>query len=854
MPALGVTSPVVLALLAAIVPIVWSGWRSREERPRALAAAACRAGAVAAVVLCLAGLHVVHLRPAAGACVVALVDVSSSVSQGGTTLAREFLRSLRSLLGPDDMLGSVAFAGRPSVVAHPAHGPHDVDALVPAALEARGLEPDDTNIAAAVARAAPLCPEGRQAALVLFSDGQETTGSVTAELALAPTRVAVHAVAPPPATAPPAAVRRVIHPAIVPARSTVPIDVVVEAHQRVTAALQLEAGGERMRPLPLDLPPGLTIVALPLQFAETGARVVAARLLPPAAAEAAALPAPPGEAVTVTRPLRILLVSEREAPVVGAALDGSGLDVETVPPGGLAPRLPRIDAYHLVVLDDVASARLERPTLDALLAWVARGGGLVVTGGPHLFGDPGFVGSPLERVLPVTLQSQKPEPKKRDPIAIYVIIDRSNSMGYATSVPPIRAGEKMEYAKRAALAVLEQLGPSDLVGAIAFDAQPYQLGVLQPLARGGPPLVARIRALQYGGGTDFKDALQTALAELVASPSRIRHVILLTDGDTNRHANDHVDLIGDYARAGVSITAVRIGADAANLELLQRIARETGGEFHHVESLQALPQIMIRDAQRRVDMAADRRDSVARFGTPGPILAGLREDELPPVARWAVTRQKPGAELRLYVERDGRREPILATWQFGLGRVAALPLDFQAGAAGWAAWPGFPTLLAELAAWAAPAGLPSEYRLRARHEAAGTRVDLETLGDQPGPFALRLPRRRAIELRPAGARRFAALVPHLAPGRVRALVRVGDTTRRATLIVPPRTTGREHRMLGTNDALLARVTAATGGLVSPTPTQVITAAPGTAHATWPLATVLIPLALVLTLADVALRL
>jgi hypothetical protein len=61
-------------------------------------------------------------------------------------------------------------------------------------------------------------------------------------------------------------------------------------------------------------------------------------------------------------------------------------------------------------------------------------------------------------------------------------------------------------------------------------------------------------------------------------------------------------------------------------------------------------------------------------------------------------------------------------------------------------------------------------------------------------------------------------------------------------------------MLGTNDALLARVTAATGGLVSPTPTQVITAAPGTAHATWPLATVLIPLALALTLADVALRL
>jgi hypothetical protein len=238
---------------------------------------------------------------------------------------------------------------------------------------------------------------------------------------------------------------------------------------------------------------------------------------------------------------------------------------------------------------------------------------------------------------------------------------------------------------------------------------------------------------------------------------------------------------------------------------------------------------------------------------PGPILAGLREDQLPPVARWAVTRPKPGAELRLYVERDERREPLLATWQYGLGRVAALPLDFQAGAAGWAAWPGFAKLLTELALWAAPAGLPSEYHLRARHEAAGTRVDLETLGEQAGPFAIRLPRRRPVELRPVGPRRFAALVPHLDSGRVRVLVRTGDGTRRATLLVPPRATGREHRSLGTNDVLLARLAGATGGLVGPTPAQVITAAPGTAHATWPLAIVLIPLAIVLTLADVALR-
>jgi hypothetical protein len=111
-----------------------------------------------------------------------------------------------------------------------------------------------------------------------------------------------------------------------------------------------------------------------------------------------------------------------------------------------------------------------------------------------------------------------------------------------------------------------------------------------------------------------------------------------------------------------------------------------------------------------------------------------------------------------------------------------------------------------------------------------------------------------MELHAAGPRRFAALVPHLAPGRMHVLVRRGDTSRRVTLLVPPRTTGREHRAVGPNDALLARVTAATGGRVSPTPAEVIAAAPGSAHATWALSILLIPLALALTLGDIALRL
>ena len=120
-------------------------------------------------------------------------------------------------------------------------------------------------------------------------------------------------------------------------------------------------------------------------------------------------------------------------------------------------------------------------------------------------------------------------------------------------------------------------------------------------------LAARIQQLQYGGGTDFKDALDIARRNLVESGRRVRHVILLTDGDTNRRADDHVDLIAALARDEITVTTIRIGSDTVNLELLDAISRATGGEFHHVEDVTALPQLMIRDTQRLIDAPRHRR-------------------------------------------------------------------------------------------------------------------------------------------------------------------------------------------------------------------------------------------------------
>ena len=182
----------------------------------------------------------------------------------------------------------------------------------------------------------------------------------------------------------------------------------------------------------------------------------------------------------------------------------------------------------------------------------------------------------------------------------------------------------------------------------------------------------------------------------------VRHVILLTDGDTNRRSIDHDDLIAQLARDQITVTAIRIGSDTGNLELLRRIASATGGEFHHVADATALPQLMIRDTRRLIDAPGSLVNAPVHIGAWGPMLAGLQADELPRIARWAVTRLKDDAELRLYLDAGSRRDPLLATWQYELGRVAVLPADFQSGAAEWAGWDGFGKLWSQLVLWTLP--------------------------------------------------------------------------------------------------------------------------------------------------------
>lgn len=865
---MSVDTPALLGLLV-LAPLVW--WTGRR-RPGGRWASWLRATAVVALVLALAGLHRTRDRPAGGACVVVAADASDSMHDAGAAAARAAVTPVLAALGPNDVVGALRFGATSEVTRRPAVGRVDVAQLFEGTTSDRrapelsspttadgfartrrdpALDTSETDLASALATAAMLCPSSKQPSLLLVSDGHETRGSVLAEAALASAKLPVFPVIAGDDTLPIAEVRRLLAPSLASAGTRWPLEAVIENRAPTPLDVEVVLAANDEEPLvhPARIPPGTSVVGLPHPLHGPGPLLLEARLRLPAD-----LPQPRGVAqatMTVASPLSVLVVSERAPSVIAAALDEQQVDATVVSPANLRPA--RLAAAHVVVLDNVGSAALGSSMLDALERWVARGGGLVVTGGPHLFGDAGFLKTSLARLLPTELLSQEPEPEEREPIALELVIDRSNSMGYV-SRPGGVAGEKMEYARRAALAVLEQLAPEDLIGAIAFDAVPHELSPPLQASEVGGALTTRIGTLQYGGGTDFKDALLLAHDRLAAVDRRVRHVILLTDGDTNRRVDDHYQVIDELARAGVTVTAIRIGADTVNLELLAIISESTGGEFHHVPQIEALPQLMIHDARIVMEHAARRSRLPVRVRDGGAILAGISARELPEVTRWARTRPRSGAEVRLEIESRHGPEPLLVTWQYELGRVAVLPVDFQAGAARWPGWSGFGTLWAQLAQWASAPGLEDDVALRAGQTDGGVMLEVETVEGEPSPVTVTFADGRAVRLRPTSPRRFAATVGGLSSGAHAVTLQAGHFRRDVELMVPAHgASPREHQPGPPNVGLLRTLAAVTGGAMDATPERLLAARPGTERERMPLDGWLAALAIVAVLGDVALR-
>jgi len=853
-------------LLLALVATLLRRGKRPADAPRGVApgiplwiASALRTVAFLAAVGAASGATVVETEREDRMAVVAVADESASISDDESRWMQDWLARMVGAMRRDDDLSVLTFGRDARLVSGPAP-----PAMPPRAPS--GVDRSATNLMAAIDSGASLV-SAPGSAIVVLSDGNQTVGDATAAAESARRRgFKLFPVVPPRAQAP-LTIEHVAAPDLVREGRDLRLAVAIanRGHEDLEATLVARQGDRELGRVPLRVAPGRSVVDAEVRAGTPGHYAISVAL--EAAPNVASARAHRTAALTVLARPRLLLLSHDAA--LEPLLREAGFDVVRVTRLGVgAEELAR---YHAVVLGDVDRRDLPPEAQRALDDYVRDyGGGLLLAAGRGLLSDPQVRGTTLERLLPVRIKEQVPPKKERDTIALFLVIDRSSSMSYGVDSNQPQP-TRIDYARRAALALIAQLGDGDQVGAIAFDTQTSLLAPLQPLATNRALLNDTISRLQPSGGTDFKEALEIAARQLIASNKRTKHVILLSDGASIRPSGEHEPLIAALARSGVTVTSIRIGNDKDSYALVKTIAEQTGGTFYLVTDAVSLPNLMIQDTRQRAgreeERPPDERESGATFRPhvrhSSEALGGLRDEDLPALQGYAVVPLKAGAEEWLVTEHRGDRVPILAGWQNGLGRVAVFTADPSHD---WQGWGQVRRFWSQLVRWVARPESSDELRLAVRREADRSLLAIDTYDTGAGgEVRVRLTGRdgRVRDLTPAaiGPRHYELALPPLdtiEPRVVVSLARNGQNVFTRDEWLPsagqPQEASTEDPEAEPNWSLLAQLAEITGGEVNAPLATVLSRAPADRQIALPLAPTLAAAALVFALTDVALRL
>lgn len=817
-----------------------------------------RLGAFAALVIALAGAQRPITIGARRMSVVVALDQSASIAPDQAAWMLRQVAALRAAMDARDRLGVIGF-GRDARLLTPLADPRL------ASLAAAGAaDSGATDIAGALTMASGLFPPTDEKRIVLLSDGNQTTaGARGAAANLGENGIRIFTAAPPPAANARVAMVKFAAPNAVHAGQSFAFNLELdsEAFRPVAVRIALAADGAAIGDQRVELRPGINRFKLPYRVDRPGAYLMTASIAV----------APPLRsvnpwavtAVSVIAPPRILMIANTPPDSLIDALKLRHYAVAIAAPRGLPTDPHAYLAYQAVIIANVSADALSPAAETALNRYVADyGGGLIVTG--DSLRDSRFHDTPLEKTLPIKFEPQPPPPT-REPIAVYLLIDRSNSMSYNSRFPAVRDGERIRYAKEAAVALLNQLDDTDYAGVIAFDSEPYVLGHLKPLGEDRAELIGRVERLEPGGGTDFKEALEIAQREILATGLPVREVILLTDGDTNRQYHDHDQLLADYAKEGIPVSTIRIGPDLENLRLLQDFAHATGGIFYRVEDITKLPQLLVHLTHEAQNFKHRERTRV-EMAAPSAILNGIAPAEVPTMEFFAATETKEGAEVPLLIRSAAKTTPLLVTWQYQLGRSAVFVADPDSiGSLAWIRWDRYAEFWSQLVDWVARPGDSGRFTLRVRPAAdGGLTIEADAAGDAPVPslYARITGAGRAtdIAMTQVGPARYRGAAAPLPRGKylVTLMLKAGDTEE-VLLERPIAVAGSEPsdtaelRIRPTNLGLLRAIANDTGGAFDAPVAKLSHRAGATVVSYRSITPMLLPLAMLLMLGDVFVR-
>lgn len=702
--------------------------------------------------------------------VVYAIDLSGSVAPQAIESARKFVG--RNLDGkPADDLAGVVYFGRNAAIQLP---PKQTWSAADLGLNEVRIAGDGSNLADALLLSAAILPESGNGRIVLISDGVETDGRIASKIAeLKSRKIAVDVLPVGYEYNDEMWLERIDLPPFVEEGRTYEAGVLVSSLNDGRAVLTIEENGRNLLKQEVSFPAGKSRFVVPFKLREPGFYEYVARLAPVTQDHIPQNNVAIGSVFLEGRG-RILVVADPEADALEcdamiSALKRGQFLVEKISPYDLSANALALKVQDAIIFVNVARDHFDQVQIDAVHdAIYHEGVGFLMVGGRHSFGAGGWGTTLVEQALPVSMDLTQRKVMYNG--AIVLVLDHSGSMGGEV---PGAGTSKLQLAKQAAIGTLDVLQSRDYLGIATFDTQatwvvPFGLNSAPDVAKQG------IRGIGVGGGTDMHPALEQALDALIELPqgeAAARHIVLLTDGQSQGNA---LNFIRRAQAARVTVSTIGLGGPGEiDIAILKAIANDCQGRFYHAVNPLTLPRILMHEVITIRRNVVREEPMLPTLLTDSVVLKGIAG--VPEIQALVVTVPKPAAELVLVAppsKAEDPEDPVLVLGRHGIGRTAAFTSDLSPDwGREWIGWSQYDPFVQQLATEISRTQGDTSLVMESHAVGHEALVSVEDRGREPQSLRL-----RAIVNRPDGktqelpiqqvaARRYEARFPLDAEGR-----------------------------------------------------------------------------------------
>ncbi len=619
------------------------------------------------------------------------LDASESIAVDQRLKAEKFIEQTASEMQTDDRAGLIVFGKHPSI-----------ELSLRTKLDALNIKsivnPHSTNIHDALQLAIGRLPQQGKNKIVVFSDGNENMQR-SLDMAYLGRSLGIEIYPVPLATwfgKNEAFVKSLETPLNVALETPFEIRLVVVSSIKNSGELVMVRDDNLIVQQPIELNAGTNVLAFADMLSEPGLHLYKAVVN---FSDDTFFQNNEGLAFTKgTRRSRILHLTDKDSRsnYLAAALQVQGLDIDLKHIKNIPGSIHGLIDYSAIILDNVSGRSISFSTMEQFERYVKdTGGGLIMVGGDTSFGAGYYKKTPVEQALPVFMDA--PTNIKLSELYLVFVIDKSSSM-----TSSYKDKSKLEMAKIAAFSSIEMLNPTDSVGIVTFDTE---FGWTVPITSAAErqKIAENLSRIVEGGGTDLYPALKDVQSVLQQITSGKKHVIVLSDGETEEA--DFESLVRSMSASGISISTVSIG-QGSNIALMRSIAEWGLGRSYYTDDPSTIPTIFTSETKiiSKKTITEKTMQPLVKFSNE--ILQGLVNVKLPAIYGQVVTYPKPGSELLI----ETAQGPLLAAWQYGLGRSVAFTSDLSnRWGKDWIKWKHYGKFTSQMVKWAQRKETPKRF-------------------------------------------------------------------------------------------------------------------------------------------------